>query len=133
MNDKTPLGFIACKTCLTPKAIFQGSGKRIKYVYSRCDCGSDNRTGAKIQQALSQFKPLEEVEAELLALSKPIEANPEPIFTPIESESDALPVVNDEAQDESESTPLFTVKRVGIAAVVGLAIGGVVKIVKAVA
>lgn len=129
MNDKTPLGYVACKTCMTPKAIFQGSGKRANYVYSRCECGSDNRTGAKIQQALSQYKPLEEIQLELDSLNKPMEANPEPIFTPIESESDSLT----DSESDSEQKAMNPYKAVGIVAVLGLAVGGLMKAVKAVA
>jgi hypothetical protein len=133
MNDKTPLGYVVCKTCMTPKAIFQGSGKRANYVYSRCECGSDNRTGAKIQQALSQYKPLEEVQLELDSLNKPIEANPEPMFTPIESESEALPDSESDSLSGSESKAMNPYKAVGVVAVVGLVIGGVMKAIKAVA
>ncbi|MDB1122831.1 hypothetical protein [Vibrio algarum] len=133
MTDKTPLGYVVCTTCQSPKAIYQGSGRRIKYVFGRCECGLDNRTKPPVQAVMSAYKPLEEVKAELEALNQPVESPPEPLFTPIESDNEPQTLSDSDPQSEVETKPLFTAKRIGIAAAVGLVIGGAIKAVRAVA
>ncbi|MCC2525515.1 hypothetical protein [Vibrio coralliilyticus] len=124
--EKERLGYITCRTCMTPKAIMQGSGKRKEYVYGRCDCGPDNRTGKPAQLEMKGFKPLEDIQAEIEALNQP---KPEPIPEP---QPEPKPVVN-QPQPDSESKPMGTAACVGIGAVTGFVLGGMFKVFKAVA
>ncbi len=124
--EKERLGYITCRTCMTPKAIMQGSGKRKEYVYGRCDCGPDNRTGKPAQLEMKGFKSLEEIQAEIEVLNQP---KPEPITEP---QPEPKPVVN-EPQPDSESKPMGTAACVGIGAVTGFVLGGMFKVFKAVA
>jgi hypothetical protein len=55
------------------------------------------------------------------------------MFTPIESESEALPDSESDSLPDSESKAMNPYKAVGVVAVVGLVIGGVMKAIKAVA
>ncbi|MDC5702968.1 hypothetical protein [Vibrio europaeus] len=124
--DKEILGYITCRTCMTPKAIMQGSGKRKEYVYGRCECGPDNRCGKPAQLEMKGFKPLEDIQAEIEALNQP-KAEPKP-----EPQPEPKPVVN-QLQPDSEPKPMGTAACVGIGAVTGFVLGGVFKVLKAVA
>ncbi|EFP97449.1 hypothetical protein [Vibrio caribbeanicus] len=124
--EKEILGYITCRTCMTPKAIIQGSGKRKEYVYGRCECGVDNRTGSAAQSKMKGFKSIEEIQAEIEALNQPKpELKPEP-------QSEPKPVVN-QPQPDTEPKPMGTAACVGIGAVTGFVLGGVFKVLKAVA
>ncbi|CAM3794188.1 hypothetical protein [Vibrio aquimaris] len=123
--EKEILGYITCHTCMSPKAIIQGSGKRKDYVYGRCECGPDNRTGKPAQLEMRGFKTLEEIQAEIEALNQPKpESKPEP-------QSEPTPVVN-ESQPDSQSKPIGTAACVGIGAVTGFVLGGMFKVLKVV-
>lgn len=124
--EKEILGYITCRTCMTPKAIMQGTGKREKYVYGRCECGVDNRTGTAAQSKMKGVKPLEEIQAEIEALNQS-KAEPKP-----EPQPEPKPVVN-QPQPDSEPKPMGTAACVGIGAVTGFVLGGVFKVLKAVA
>ncbi|WP_050937704.1 hypothetical protein [Vibrio harveyi] len=116
--EKEILGYITCRTCMTPKAIMQGTGKRERYVYGRCECGVDNRTGTAAQSKMKRVKPLEEIQEEIEALNQP--------------KVEPKPVVN-QPQPDSEPKPMGTAACVGIGAVTGFVLGGVFKVLKAVA
>jgi len=135
-NEKTVLGYIVCHDCMTPKAIYQGSGKRIKYVYGRCTCGMDNRTGKSAQEKMSTFKPLEDVQAEIEAikankLAKQTQSEPqskdnnEPQPQGNQPQSVVIP--------DSESKPIGAATCVGIGAFLGFLCGGIIKTIRAVA
>ncbi|WP_017191177.1 hypothetical protein [Vibrio harveyi] len=124
--EKEILGYITCRTCMTPKAIMQGTGKRERYVYGRCECGVDNRTGTAAQSKMKRVKPLEEIQEEIEALNQPkVEPKQEP-------QPEPKPVVN-QPQPDSEPKPMGTAACVGIGAVTGFVLGGVFKVLKAVA
>ncbi|RSD30338.1 hypothetical protein [Vibrio pectenicida] len=127
--EKEILGYITCRTCMTPKAIIQGSGKRKEYVYGRCECGPDNRTGKPAQLEMKSFKPLADIELEIKTIKngKPKLNDPKP-----EPQSDPKPVVN-QPQPDSESKPMGTAACMGIGAVTGFVLGGMIKVLKAVA
>ncbi|HHX8575390.1 TPA: hypothetical protein ACVO35_004160 [Vibrio alginolyticus] len=128
--EKEILGYVVCRTCLTAKAIMQGSGKRAAFVHGRCECGPDNRTGKPAQIEMKAFKPLDEVDAEIEAMKQP---KPEPKPEP---QSEPKPIVNKPEQitnPDSESDGVGTMACVGIGAVCGLAFGGLVKALKMVA
>ena len=118
------LGYVVCTTCLEPKAVKQGTGKRKAYVHARCSCGPDPRTGAKAQSELKAYKPLEEVEAEIEALKKP---KPEP-EAKTEPKTEAKPEPKTEAKPEPKKEGGDLKKCVGIGAVLGL-IFGCIKVV----
>ncbi|WP_070964729.1 hypothetical protein [Vibrio sonorensis] len=127
--EKEILGYITCRTCMTPKAIMQGSGKREKYVYGRCECGVDNRTGSAAQSKMKGFKSLADIELEIETIKngKPKLNEPKP-----EPQTEPKPVVN-QPQPDSEPKPMGTAACVGIGAVAGFVLGGVFKVLKAVA
>lgn len=118
MDDEI-LGYVVCKTCMKPKSIKQGKGKRKAFVHGRCKCGPDTRTGgdpnSPAQLELKAFKPLAEVEAEIEALKQP---KPEPVET---------------KPTETKTEPMGTVTCVGVGAVTGLIFGAIIKSLKAVA
>ncbi|WP_337969466.1 hypothetical protein [Vibrio pectenicida] len=120
--EKEILGYVTCRTCMTPKAIMQGSGKRKEYVYGRCECGPDNRCGKPAQLEMKGFKTLEEIQADIEVLTHP---KPEP-------QSEPKPIVN-EQKPHSESKPMGTAACMGIGAVTGFVLGGMIKVFKAVA
>lgn len=139
--QNNPLGYVVCKTCLTPKAIYQGTGKRQNFVYGRCACGLDNRTGKAIQTQLKAFKPLDDIEAELTILNQPVEianqSQSEPqsaaIPEPNPPESVPQPAPQSEPQSQSHSEPVGMMACVGIGSLIGLVFGGVIKSMKAIA
>ncbi|MCC4787514.1 hypothetical protein BCU71_25475 [Vibrio lentus] len=76
MSDtREPIGFRACKKCLSLKSIFQGQGKRARFLYAKCNCGLDQRTGEPVQASFANHKSKEEAQAELetFKLPKPTE------------------------------------------------------------
>ncbi|MEZ8102213.1 hypothetical protein [Vibrio bivalvicida] len=127
--EKEILGYITCRTCMTPKAIMQGSGKRKEYVYGRCECGPDNRCGKPAQLEMKGFKSLADIELEIETIKngKPTLNEPKP-----EPQPEPKPVVN-QPQPDSEPKPMGTAACVGIGAVTGFVLGGVFKVLKAVA
>lgn len=119
------LGYVHCHTCNTPKAIKQGKGKRSAFVHGRCECGPDTRTGVAAQAEMKAYKSLEAVEADIEALAKPKETESKPIQTQSQPEKQTI--------QETESEGVSTTGCVGIGALLGLLVGGAVKLVKAVA
>ena len=77
MSDRDPIGYLACNQCLEVKKVYQGQGKRAKFLYSRCGCGVDQRTGSAVQAQFASHKSLEEATADLKQMSSP----PEPKTT----------------------------------------------------
>ncbi|MCC4238151.1 hypothetical protein LL266_16805 [Vibrio anguillarum] len=126
MDDEI-LGYVVCKTCMKPKSIKQGKGKRKAFVHGRCECGPDTRTGAAAQVELKAFKPLAEVEAEIEALKQP---KPEPVSKPI---PEPKPEPVEPKPTETKTEPMGTVTCVGVGAVTGLIFGAIIKSLKAVA
>lgn len=51
-NDNRPVvGTVPCDGCHQTKALYQvQTGKKAGYLYGRCGCGADQRTGAHIQR-----------------------------------------------------------------------------------
>ncbi|NAW64526.1 hypothetical protein [Photobacterium halotolerans] len=129
MSD--PIGYIACLTCLTPKAIMQGTGRRKNYLYGRCKCGPDNRTGEAIQAQFKAFKSLDEIEAEIASHKQP---QPEPLPEPTpEPESEPtpepLPAPEPEPEPQPKATPKPSrVKQVGAGMAIGVFLGAVFKL-----
>lgn len=130
------LGYVACSTCLTPKAIKQCNGKRSAFVMGNCECGADQRTGKAAQAEMNRFKPLEQVQSELevlkapapLVVSEPLETQtPDPIKPNEQTQSKPLETEN------AEPKPMSTAACVGVGALVGLVFGGIIKTIKAVA
>lgn len=131
--EKEILGYITCRTCMTPKVIMQGSGKREKYVYGRCECGVDNRTGSAAQSKMKGFKSLADIELEIETVKNGKPKLNEPILEP---QSELTSIVNQSQSDcesDNESKPIGTAACVGIGAVTGLVLGGMFKVFKAVA
>ncbi|KMV29068.1 hypothetical protein AB733_20030 [Photobacterium swingsii] len=121
-NETEILGYVVCRTCLNPKSIKQGKGKRAAFVHGRCECGPDTRTGKAAQVEMKAFKPLEEVQSEIEVLKTP--------------KSEVNQVVNEvvsKPNQDTESKQMGTVACVGIGAVMGLVFGGLVKTLKMVA
>lgn len=72
MSDtREPIGFLPCSKCHSLKSIFQGQGKRARFLYAKCGCGMDQRTGAAVQSDFSKHLPKEEAHAQLNQLTKP--------------------------------------------------------------
>jgi hypothetical protein len=124
--DNEILGYVVCHTCKSPKAIKQGKGKRKAFVHGRCQCGPDTRTGVAMQAEMNAYKSLEEVEADIEALTAP-----KPEVTLVANQGESNP--NQESQSETQSKPISTAKCVGAGAVLGIVFGGVFKVFKAVA
>lgn len=122
------LGYVICNTCKEPKSVKQGKGKRARFVYARCSCGLDTRTGKSAQAELNAFKPLEEIEADIALQNKPLdECNNIVNIKP-----------NEDLQKEHEKPVekaggMSTSASVGVGVVVGLCFGGLIKFIKAVA
>ncbi|WP_299021525.1 hypothetical protein [uncultured Photobacterium sp.] len=129
-NETEILGFVVCRTCLNPKAIKQGKGKRAAFVHGRCECGPDTRTGKAAQVEMKAFKPLEEVQSEIELLKAP---KPEvnPVVKEVVTKPNAEP--QQKPNQDTESKQMGTVACVGIGAVMGLVFGGLVKTLKMVA
>lgn len=76
-NEREPIGFLPCKKCLQVKRIYQGNGKRAKFLYARCGCGLNQLTGdavqAEFQKHMSQEDAAEALE--LIKQPKPTETD----------------------------------------------------------
>ncbi|MCF7355070.1 hypothetical protein [Vibrio phage vB_VruC_PG21] len=73
MSDREPVGFLPCKKCLSLKSVYQGQGKRARFLYAKCKCGLDQRTGAPVQNAFAKHITKEEAQAQLETLKTPTE------------------------------------------------------------
>lgn len=127
------LGYVVCRTCMTPKAIKQGSGKRAAFVHGRCECGPDNRTGKPAQAEMSAYKSLEEVQTDIEAIKANRLAKQAQSQSQSDSESDCQSKTNTIDNQKSESKPMGTAACMGLGAVFGLVFGGLIKTIKAVA
>lgn len=123
------LGYVLCRTCNAPKAIKQGRGKRSAFVHGRCGCGPDTRTGVAAQAEMNAYKSLEEIQAEIDAQNQPNQPEPEPETKPIQTKSET----ESEPKPETVSEGVSATGCVGIGALLGLLVGGTVKLIKAVA
>lgn len=133
-SENEILGYVLCKTCNEPKSVKQGTGKRSNFVYARCSCGVDTRTGKCAQAELSAFKPLAEIEAEITLQNKPLDepniVNIKPIDKPnTETVNDSQKEVN---KPVKKSGDMSTSASVGVGVMVGLFFGGFVKLIRAV-
>lgn len=70
-NEREPIGFLPCKQCLSLKSVFQGQGKRARFLYARCSCGLDQRTGDSVQANFSKHLSKEEASEALDKLKEP--------------------------------------------------------------
>nr|AKN36557.1 hypothetical protein [Vibrio tasmaniensis] len=129
-NENEILGYVVCSTCLTPKAIKQGKGKRSAYVHGRCECGPDTRTGKAMQAEMNAFKSLEEVQSDIEKLKAP-KPEAKPIVN--QGEFKPNPELTPKPNTDTESKPIGTAACVGIGALMGLVFGGLVKTIKVVA
>lgn len=129
-NENEILGYVVCSTCLTPKAIKQGKGKRSAYVHGRCECGPDTRTGKAMQAEMNAFKSLEEVQSDIEKLKAP-KPEAKPIVN--QGEFKPNPEPTPKPNTDTESKPIGTAACVGIGAFMGLVFGGLVKTIKVVA
>lgn len=136
-NETEILGYVVCRTCLNPKSIKQGKGKRAAFVHGRCECGPDTRTGKAAQVEMKAFKPLEEVQYEIEVLKTPkSEVNQvvnEVVSKPNQDTEQVVNEVVSKPNQDTESKQMGTVACVGIGAVMGLVFGGLVKTLKMVA
>ncbi|WP_406733464.1 hypothetical protein RJD39_04815 [Vibrio scophthalmi] len=80
MSDREPIGFLPCKQCLSLKSVFQGQGKRARFLYARCKCGLDQRTGDGVQANFAKHLSKDEASEALAKLQepKPTEENKPP-------------------------------------------------------
>lgn len=77
MSDREPIGFLPCKQCLSLKSVFQGQGKRARFLYARCECGLDQRTGNAVQANFAKHMCHEDAGAALTILQTPNTNNDE--------------------------------------------------------
>ncbi|WP_406733419.1 hypothetical protein RJD39_04675 [Vibrio scophthalmi] len=70
-NDREPIGFLPCKQCLSLKSVFQGQGKRARFLYARCECGLDQRTGNGVQANFAKHMSQDEAAAALQTFKDP--------------------------------------------------------------
>ncbi|MDE1323872.1 hypothetical protein L9W97_01895 [Vibrio aestuarianus] len=79
MNDtREPIGFKPCKKCLSLKSILQGQGKRARFLYAKCSCGIDQRTGEAVQASFADNMSREEAQAALETMKQPKPTDNEP-------------------------------------------------------
>ncbi|MBY8270205.1 hypothetical protein KW521_12610 [Vibrio fluvialis] len=71
MSEREPIGYLPCKQCMSLKSVFQGQGKRARFLYARCDCGLDQRTGSGVQASFNKHIAKEEAQAVLEQLQLP--------------------------------------------------------------
>lgn len=136
------LGYIHCTTCDEPKEIKQGKGKRSRFVYGRCKCGPDQRTGVAAQTELSAFKPLDMVKGLieskrdlLVEPNKPKDTQSKPQTSLIDAVSDTsskpnadvVPKPNNEPNTEPSSEEMSLSKCVGIGSMIGLIFGLIIR------
>lgn len=131
-TDKQPLGFVLCKTCMTPKAIFQGTGNRKTYVHGRCECGLDNRTGKAHQDKLNAYQSRDEIEAQIEALNNPAPAvESEPLPAPETPPKQAPKPSDKQAPESSDEEGMSMGLCVGAGVVLGGLFGGLIRLVRA--
>ncbi|MCG9576426.1 hypothetical protein L1D14_09260 [Vibrio tubiashii] len=70
-NEREPIGFLPCKKCSSLKSVFQGQGKRARFLYARCGCGLDQRTGDGVQAAFQKHMSKEDAAAALELIKQP--------------------------------------------------------------
>lgn len=70
-NEREPIGFLPCKKCLSLKSIYQGNGKRAKFLYSRCGCGLNQLTGDVVQAEFHKHMSKEDATEALNKLKEP--------------------------------------------------------------
>ena len=78
--ENQPIGFLPCRACNTVKSIYQGKGRNAQFLYAKCECGTDTRKGATVQEKFAQHLPLEQAQTALENAQpnngpKPIEDN----------------------------------------------------------
>lgn len=77
-NEREPLGFLPCKKCLQVKRIYQGNGKRAKFLYARCGCGLNQLTGDAVQAEFQRHMSQEDATEALNKLKAPKPTENEP-------------------------------------------------------
>lgn len=77
-NEREPLGFLPCKKCSSLKSVYQGNGKRARFLYARCGCGLDQRTGDGVQAVFQKHMSKEDAAAALEQLNQPKPTETEP-------------------------------------------------------
>lgn len=77
-NEREPLGFLPCKKCSSLKSVYQGNGKRARFLYARCGCGLDQRTGEGVQASFHKHMSKEDAAAALEQLTQPKPTENEP-------------------------------------------------------
>ncbi len=118
-DPKIELGKRDCPECGTVASIYACAGKRSRYLYQRCECGCLQGSGVMPQSHYwhgtvwnhglmpsdppPNALPLEEYNARIGAVSKPVEAEPETVVNdPLQNVStDADPATEPEAETES--------------------------------
>ena len=130
-NDNDVLGYVVCNTCKEPKSVKQGKGKRAKFVFARCTCGLDTRTGKQAQIELKAFKSLEEIQSQIVANNEPLDKPNNEEVKPNNKPNNET--VKKEVEPAKNAGSSGTVASVGAGVVVGLFFGGLIKLVKAVA
>lgn len=70
-NEREPIGFLPCRKCLSLKSVFQGQGKRARFLYARCNCGLDQRTGEGVQAGFQKYMSKEDASAALEQMKQP--------------------------------------------------------------
>ncbi|CAM3709291.1 hypothetical protein VA7868_02938 [Vibrio aerogenes CECT 7868] len=64
-DDKEILGYVKCTApgCSRPMAVRSCAGKRAGFLIGRCEnCGTEQRSTKQVQDYLSGYKPLEELD-----------------------------------------------------------------------
>ena len=118
-DPKIELGKHYCHDCGDVGSVYGAGGKRSGYLYLRCGCGTlqghgvipqsrywhdtDWNDGLKPEIPPPNALPLEEYNARIGAVSKPVEAEPETVVNdPLQNVStDADPATEPEAETES--------------------------------
>ncbi|MCG9578131.1 hypothetical protein L1D14_18105 [Vibrio tubiashii] len=77
-NEREPIGFLPCKKCLQVKRIYQGNGKRAKFLYARCGCGLNQLTGDTVQAEFQKHMSKEDAAEALNKLKEPKPNGEEP-------------------------------------------------------
>ncbi|MFW7525303.1 hypothetical protein ACODM8_14370 [Vibrio ostreicida] len=77
-EPREPIGFLPCKTCLNLKSVYQGQGKRARFLYVRCECGLDQRTGSCVQTVWQKHLNKEEATEALGAMKNVPSEQPAP-------------------------------------------------------
>lgn len=79
-NEREPIGYLPCTKCKSLKSVYQGTGKRARFLYARCGCGLNQLTGEAVQAEFQKHMSKEDASAALEQLTqpKPTETKPEP-------------------------------------------------------